>query len=271
MDIFNSWIMLVADPLMGWLLNIQRDIVLFIIAIGTALILTLVRRWATNQDFLKRCKNDKQTLKKLIKEAKKNKDKARLMQLRATMGQIGSKSFLAEGKPLLFSLIPIAIIAVWSMSRIGFMPPDGTKPIKFQVYKPVGSINKLIYIVPQPGMTAENGWIQKITEDSDKDGKINSGIAEWTLDCKKRQEPYKLSVHCQDQVFTVDLAVNGKTYSPPVLQYGNNPLEISQVVMPEYKPFGLVPGFLGLPPWIIGYLIIVVPLALVLKPVLKVY
>jgi hypothetical protein len=41
----------------------------------------------------------------------------------------------------------------------------------------------------------------------------------------------------------------------------------------EYHPLNIIPGFprVFLPPWIVGYLIIVLPLSFLLKPMLRVY
>lgn len=267
----NTFIMLVADPLLGWLLHLPRDLTLFIIAIGTALILTVVRIWTTDQDLLQRCKNDKQTLKRLIKEAKQNRDKGRLAQLRTTMQQIATCTFKAEGKPLLASLLPIVLIATWCVNRIAFIPPDGTQPLQVQVYSQVLSIGRLAHAVPQEGLATATGWIQQVRADHDADGKIAAGVAEWSLTCAKRPRPYTLQVHHGDRTISIDIIVNGKTYSEPVTQYGDESSEVVSLVLPEYRPFGVVPGMLGFPAWLIGYLAIVIPLALVLKPVFKIH
>ena len=51
-----SIILKISDPLLSWLLYLPRDVALLIVALGTALILTVVRRFTTNQEMLGRCK-----------------------------------------------------------------------------------------------------------------------------------------------------------------------------------------------------------------------
>jgi len=270
MQFINSLIMLVTDPLFGWLLNLPRDLALFIIAIGTALVLTVVRIWTTDQTTLKHCKKDKQTIKKLLKEAKKAKNKPRIKQLQATMQQIAMKSFVSEGKPLLASLLPVILIATWSMNRIGYLPPDGNSPIEVTVFSPVLAINNLVHAVPQDGIVAATGWIQNVHEERNPAGKIVAGVARWALDCEPREAHYNLEFRHGTQTLTTELTVNGKTYSPPITAYGSDPNEVIQIKLSEYKPFGIIPGFFGMAPWIIGYLIFVVPIALFLKPLLRI-
>jgi len=271
MDMLHHWILTAGDLLLGWLLHLPRDLALFVVAIGTALLLTVVRIWTTNQRMLQSCKQDKRTVKRLLKAAKKNKDKERVAQLQQTMGQIGMASFRSEAKPLLASLLPIIIIAMWCMGRIGYLPPNENEPVQLNVYAPVLQINTLAHVVPQEGVTAETGWVQKFTEDADEHGTIAAGAAEWSFRCKKRKEPYALEIRTGDRTITAELAVNGKKYSPPVTVYGDHPSEKIQVVLAEYKPFGVVPGAGGMQPWIIGYLLIVVPFSLLSKRLLKIY
>ena len=91
--------MSITDFLFGWMLYLPRDLTLFLVGTGTALILTVVRLFTTNQEHLKRCDSDKTRLAVLIKEAKKKKDKEALARYRATKQQIEMKVFQAEGKP----------------------------------------------------------------------------------------------------------------------------------------------------------------------------
>jgi len=49
----------VTDPLLDWVLHLPRDVALLLVAVGTALILTVVRIFATDQDLLRRCKEDR--------------------------------------------------------------------------------------------------------------------------------------------------------------------------------------------------------------------
>ena len=53
------------DHLLGWLLRFPSDLQLFAVAVGSALILSAVRIWTTDQDLLKRCRQDKARLSRM--------------------------------------------------------------------------------------------------------------------------------------------------------------------------------------------------------------
>ena len=169
-----------TDFLFGWLLYLPRDLTLFIVGIGTALILTVVRLFSTNQEHLKRCDADKIRLGALIKEAKKKKDKEALVRYRATKQQVEMKIFQAEGKPLLASLIPISLVAIWAFTRIAYLPVNPANPVPVKAYFPVSNIGSYVHMLPQNGIKPEAGWIQKVKEDVDPVTKqVVNGVAEW--------------------------------------------------------------------------------------------
>ena len=74
----NDLIVTFMDILLGWLLALPIDAVLFAVALGSAAILTGVRLFTTNQDLLKRCRQDKQRLRTLTREAGKRGEIIRL-------------------------------------------------------------------------------------------------------------------------------------------------------------------------------------------------
>jgi len=285
LEAITSACLAITDPLLGWSLHLPRDVALLLVAIVTGLILTLVRIVTTNQDLLRRCKQDKARLKQLMREAKQRGDKEALARHRATLQQITMKTVRAEGKPLLVSLVPIALVATWAFSRIAYLPATDGDTVKLRVYTPLSSIGQWAHVVPQAGLKSENGWIQEVREDkpaggpgeaADHEGPpAANGVAEWVLIAQDRPDPYEIQIRLKGRTIKTHLAVDGVHYAdPPQRQYGDDPAtEVVEVALTEYKPFGAVPGCSAamLPPWIVGYLIIVIPLAVVLKPLLRIH
>jgi len=272
MDALNSFALWITDPLLGWLLYLPRGLVLLIVAVATALILMLVRPFTTNQERLNRCKQDRNRLKELIREAKRTKDKDALARYRTTAGQIGLRTMKAEGKPLLVVIVPIALLAMWAFANIAYEPLKGDEPITVKAYFTVPKIGKLVHMVPQDGIEAEGGWVQPIGPDVDAKGVTTNGVAQWTLRVRKRAEPYTLRIRALGGLHEKELIVDGRRYAPPIRAYEDGQIEVSEVVMDEYKLLGFVPGipWIGLQPWIVGYLAIVLPLSFILKPVLRI-
>jgi uncharacterized membrane protein (DUF106 family) len=287
LEIITAACLAVADPLLGWMLYLPRDVALVIVAIGTALILTVVRVFTTNQDMLRRCQEDKSRIKELMRAAKKARDKEALARYQATLQGIMMKTLKAEGKPLLASLVPIVLVATWAFSRIAYLPVAEGDAVTLKVYTPLSAIGQWAHVVPQAGIKSETGWIQEVREDrpipdpkaapdpSAEPLPATNGVAEWVLHGEKRREPYEIQIRLKGRTIETELIVDGVHYAgPPQRQYGEDPAtEVVEVALAEYKPFRIVPGWNAamLQPWIVGYLIMVLPLAFVFKPMLRIH
>jgi len=277
-EALNTLCLSLMDHLLGWSLSLPRIVVLLALAIGTALILTVVRKFTTNQDLLRRAKADKARLKQLLGDAKRAGDKDAIKRIRGTIGEIGMVSMKSEGLPLLASLLPIALLAIWAFSRIGYLPPKAGETVIVKAYLPSVEIGNLIYMVPQKGLEASKGWIQPITEEKDAEGKVVKGIAQWELKSAPAGGSFVLPLRYKGKTVEKELLVGGPKYADPVTFYEDQPIEIVEVVMSEYKPLDLLPKlampgvpWLALDGWLLGYLIIVIPLSFILKPALRIY
>lgn len=273
LETINNFCVNLMDYVLGWSLHLPHFAILALLAVCTATVLTGVRKFTTNQDLLGRAKADKARLGKLLKAAKQAGDKEAVKRYRSTIGEIGGVNMKAELLPLAASLIPIALLAMWAFSRIGYEPPRGDIPVTVKAYFSTDKIGDLVHMVPQPGLEAKDGWIQKIGEDKDEKGNVASGVAAWQVRATSGSGSFVLPIRYKGQTSDKELLIGGSKYAEPVQAYEKSDCEVIQIVMPEYKPLGFVPGFsqIGLPPWIIGYLILVIPLSFLLKPVLRIY
>lgn len=276
----NNVIMAIADPLLGWLLYFPQDVSLILVALLTGLVLNGVRVFTTNQLLLKRCKEDKKRLKQLKKEAKSRGDKEALRRYRQITGQIGIKTLLAEIKPLFSSLIPIAILAVWAFSRIAYVAPQADDEITVTMYFPLSSVGDYVHMLPVDGIESNGAWIQRVEDDvvpagddPQQESTVLNGVVRWTLRCQEQAAPYSLTIRHGDRTIEKELVVNGKYYTEPLQTYGALFEEVIEFSAQEYKLFGVVPGIpsIMLAPWMLAYLIIVLPLAFILKPLMRIY
>lgn len=278
MDFFNAIndaLLVFLDPVFGWLLHLPTDAALFVVAIGTSAILTLVRLFTTNQDLLRRCAADKKRLKVLKKEAKLAGDKEALKRYRATGGVIAGKTMAAEGKPLLASIIPIALLATWCFARLGFYPPQPDEELELRAYFPVSSVGQLAHVVPAEGLEATNSWVQRVVEDPirNPDGSVAAGLALWKFKAAGNENPYKLQIRHAGETQEKELLVGQRIYAPNLAFYENDSkITCAELKMREVKLFGFVPGIEALfcPPWIVAYLLIAIPFVYILKWIFRI-
>lgn len=297
LDAINRICLAITDPILGWILYLPRDVALLIVSIGTALVLTLARIKTTDQGLLRRCKHDKKRQKELFREAKKRGDKDARKRHRNTIRQIGLKAIRQEGWPLLASIVPIALIAVWAFAHIAYDTPDPREEITLRMYFPAEAITDLVHMLPpEEGVRVSNGLIRRVEDDYAQDGlTVVAGRADWTLSAKKRDEPYALRFRWKGKIIEHELCADGLRYTGPITRYGPENEEVFEYRLEEHKyhPFGVIgdwdvraPGWtlLGwrifgpyagqrmfiVDAWLIGYLLIAIPFAFISRPLLRI-
>jgi len=267
LDSVNSAVLTVADPLLVWLLRMPRDAALVVLALLTSLVLTLVRRRTTDQDLLRRCAADRNQLKTLIREAKRRGDRDALRRRRATAGMVSMKAFHAERRPLLWSVLPIAILAIWGVARLDYHPPRAGEKIDVVCAFPVSACGQPAIMVPADGLRASGGWIREIAP---RRGPVAAGEARWTITADSAA-PYEITVRHGGHTRVKSLVVGQRTYAPPLRVYDGDGILSCAIELRRYRPFGIVTG-LGawLPPWLAGYLVLALAFVFLLRKALNI-
>jgi uncharacterized membrane protein (DUF106 family) len=266
----NNWIVGTMDYLLGWLLRFPSDVQIFAVAIASALILTAVRFWTSDQDLLGRCHRDKMQLKALLRAAKSQADHASIKRHRTTLGMIAMKHLRQEVRPVLASLVPIILLATWALSRLEFHPLKAGEAVEFTAYFPISAVGKMAHIVPSDSITAPAGWIQEITAVTGQ-GPAH-GMATWHLASEARDQPESLQVRYDKRTFEHPFRAGSSTYEAPVINHDEH-LLATELKLRPVKLFGLIPGIpaISFPAWLVAYLIIIIPFTYLLKKVLHVH
>lgn len=291
LEAINNFILMLADPLLNWLLIFPRYAVIFIVAILTSAAITFSRRWATDQEWLKRADDDVKRIKSLIKEAKAKKDKEAVKRYKMTIGLIKMRSLKFELKPLLIALIPIVILATWCFGRLGFYPPEPGEVVKIKMYVPQAGMGQLAHMLPVKGVDSANGWVQKPQMDTypEPDGiweqctrwcavKMRmmpplGGVVIWKIKAEPSDEPYSLDMVYGSRRYTKEFLVGQRTYGTQMVFFGlYEPVQAIELALEPVKLFGVIGGFgPWFPPWLVAYLIIASIFVPVLKKSFKIY
>ena len=169
-EIWNNTSLLVVDGLLGWLLQLPSDVAIIGVALISALVITLIRRFTTNQDLLGRIAHDKKRLRELARAA----DKETKQRYRGTRSLVMLKALKAEGWPLLFSLLPIGLLATWCIFRLEYRPPTSSDKIVVVVETPITKVGLPIHLVPQDGLSTD-GWVRAVKRTQGRRPRIRSG------------------------------------------------------------------------------------------------
>ena len=292
LDLWNTLSVGLFDVLLGWLLALPPPIALLIVGLATASLLTLIRKWTTNQDRLARAAADLRQLKKLTREAKSANDLDTLARLKATKGRISIIKLSAEGWPLVAVIVPVALLATWAFERLAYYPPRADEKIEVVLHLRSGrdpalsAKNDPLHLVPPPGLRAPSGWVRPVHIQQDEPTRWDrlwakttfrkvqkppeDVLAIWQLEGEARDEPYPLVFRWKDRTIERDLLIGQRRYTPPLEERPDEPV-ISEVRLREVQLFGL-PGLASwLPAWLVGYLVVTIPFVFLLKRVLRIY
>jgi len=270
-----SWITAGGDLLFGWLLVLPRDVAIIALALLTSLILTLLRRWGTNQDLLSRCAADLRCLRRLIREAKSRRDKPEVARMQGVVNLVKLTQLRAEGWVLLMALPPLAFLGAWGVERLDYLPPRVGEEVTFRAYYSLSSVNKLTHLVPPEGFELRSPAVQEVRldEDASEDRGGARGVAEWTLMADAPVRAADFVVRHQEHSVAHGVRVDGRVYQPPVQTHGDDLIPSSEVQLRQARFLGMVSGVstMGLPPWVVAYLLLAILLVYPLRKLMRVW
>lgn len=263
MPSFSTNIAELLDLPLGGLLSLPLGGAIAVVALLTSLMLTLARKWFTNQELLGRCRADLARLKTLIRSAKQRRDPATKRRLNETVSLIKLRQLRAEGRVLVWSLLPLLALATWAFERLEFVPPEINQPLQFTASYPLSSVGKLTHILVPEGCELSTSAIQIVgLNESDS----STGLARWTIKAVRSIDGEILIRH-DGETAAHGLRVNGFCYAAPVQSHETLKIPTSQIELAPTKFLGIVPGVpaIGFAPWLVAYL----GLTLLLTPLLR--
>jgi uncharacterized membrane protein (DUF106 family) len=93
-----------------------------IVGVISGIAMVLVLKYCSDQKFLGQAKADLNLLKQKMKAAKEAKDLDALARARSLSGRIGGKFMGASLKPSLWTVPIMAVLGLWTGSRLGYLP-----------------------------------------------------------------------------------------------------------------------------------------------------
>jgi len=281
----------IMDYVLGWTLYLPRDATVLIVAVLTSAIFVCARRFGTDQAWLKRAWADKKRLRQLIRQARRDRDREAKKRYKATLTLIKARVLKFEFKPLLWAIVPVALVGTWCFFRLGFHPPQPGQSFHVRAYLTASAIGGFAHLVPEKGLVAENGWVQRIVPDepASAEGLWDSfnarvsailgpspkyeGVAAWRIRADRPGGEYTLKLRYAGKTYKKDLLVGSRHYAPAVAGFQDAPVYCVELGMRPVKPFGVVEGidFLYMPGWLVAYLIIAIALVAVFKRLFRVY
>jgi hypothetical protein len=232
--------------------------------------MTVARRFITNQNLLRRCADDLRQLKRLAGEAKQSRDKPRRQRLRNTVTMIKQRNLAADLRVLAAVLLPVAALAVWAVERLDYLPPRAGNALTVRALLPISSVDSIAHLVPANGFELQSSAIQLVQADQQS---LPVGFAEWKLRPSSATDELALTIRHRGETAVHRVAIGRRSYLPPQQLHQNERLTQTEVDLIRYRPLRLPlkTEAIGLPPWMVGYLILTMLAVPLLKRVLRVY
>ena len=267
--IYSETIRLLDVPL-GWLLWLPRDVALLLFAFGTALAMTLARKWITNQDVLRRCRADLSRLKSLLVDARHAQDKAAMQRLRGTTALVKMAQLRADLRVLVVVIVPVGLLAMWAAERFDYLPPRVGDEITLRAFYPLSSADRLTHLVPGDDFELHSPAIQVVQLDPlDK----SRAFAVWRFVVRQPVDDLSLTIRHQNETATHHARVGRSTHSPARQVHANDFIQATELELRRYSFLGLGPqtDVLGLAPWLVAYLMLAIPLVPLLRRIGQVF
>ena len=273
MGIFN-----IFDPIMdytlGWTLMLHPFWAILIMALLITFLITIIYKYATDQNLMKQLKGELKEFQKELKTLKDHPDKA--MKVQKQMMETNSKYMMQSLKATLYTFLPIIIIFGWMSANLAFFPiaPGEGFDVTLMFDKTASGAVELS--VP--------AQIELIDEAQKE---IVDRSVTWQLKADE-EGMYMLEFSHSNKKYTKKVMVNsGREYASPIVMrqgmldflYSRNEETLQstdavtqiKVGQRAIKPLGPVSLFGWKPGWLGTYIILSIVFSIVLRKLLKVY
>lgn len=253
------------DLALGGLLRLPRDAALVLVALLTVSFLVLVRRFATNQELLRRCAADWRRLKERRREAKQARDRDALVRLGRTMNQIRLVYGIADLQVLAWAILPLGFLGLWASARLEYLPARIDDRVEVTAYFASSSVGRIAHLVPRSDLECESPVVQSVAL---LDPAAGLGVVRWVVRPKRWTQDFELTIRHAGESVNHPMRIGGTRYEPPVVRYPQHArLLRTEVTLKPYRFLGIDPRLepLGIPSWLVAYLL----LSLALYPALR--
>jgi len=258
----------IVNPIFSPLLKLNPLLGIAIISFVLTLLITLIHKFATNQEVMKGLKKD---MKDHQDEMKKHKDNpSKVMEIQKKVMEKNMEFMKHSFKPMIFTFIPIIIIFGWLNAHMAFYPimPGQEFDVKLTFdLEDLGKSISIVSVIPEDQLEIINGAKQTIEQNKTKTlfSEKWVGMANWKL--KGPEGIYTLVYSFDDdaRAYEKDLIITTeRKYAVPEKRISDgSSLKSIKIMNEPIKPlFGLG--------WIWTYIIFSIIFSMVIRKVLNV-
>ncbi len=244
------------NPVLQPLLNASPFILIVLISFIVSLMITLVYKYMTKQDEMKRLKEQQKEYQKRMKELRSNPDE--LMKIQKEAMKANMDYMKQSLKPTLVTMLPIILIFTWMSGHLAFEPiyPDETYSVTAAF---IGEIDGAELIT--------DSGTELLSE---KSLEVKDGTATWKLKSSAGEHTLTIKAGDSEQQKKVLISKDLK-YEEAVSVYQHSDIDKISINYNKLKPLGGLSLFGWYPGWLGIYFIFSIVFSLSMRKVFKIY
>lgn len=269
MTIFQPAVRRIGEWLLGWTDSLPADAAFLIVCLLSVASMLVTKSLFSDASIARGVHADLRRLRQLLRQARRQGDRPAVRRHRRNRVRVLLVRIQNEFKAIGVSLLLVSVLVVWSQRHLQHRSIAPGQPFRVVLQLPASFDAQLVHLVPQEGVKAEDGYVRQLRASPDARREslpirtakpLPEAIAEWQLAAEAGDHELLFRTpqsSCRHRVVvgTRPTADSIRTEQPGVV--------IETKFLP-YQPWKVVPGVpvLDCPPWLSGYLLIVIPLYL---------
>ena len=242
---------MVLDLMFGWVLAFDLWIAIFILAFLITLLMTLVYKWATDQNEMKRLKKQLKDLQKKMREQRENPKK--VMQLQKKLMSINMEYMKKSIKPTLYTIIPLLFVFMWMNAAFSLEP-----------IAPQQEFSVTAYMQAPDRVTLESSSLSLLSSEATRE--TVESQASWRLSGPAGEHSVSF-VSSEGDVAEHPVFIDMRPQEPELSQ--DNPFVRTEVGYAKATPFGDFSVFGYNPGWLFTYILFSIVFSIGLRKLMK--
>lgn len=250
----------ILNPILQPLLSRSPLLVIIILALIISILITLVYKYFTNQEEMKRLKDKQKNFQSKLKELKDRPEE--MMKIQKEAMKVNLDYMKHSFKPTLITMLPILLLFGWMSAHLAYEPiyPGETFSVTANFREGITGKTKLIF----------DEGTELISKPEQE---IAGGMASWDLKASRGVHFLTVTVGEQQQQKKV-LITTKLQYENAVSTYQHSDIEKITIAYNKLRPFGqnfTVPLFNWQPGWLGVYIIFSLVFSLGFRKVFNLY
>ncbi|MEW5897485.1 MAG: EMC3/TMCO1 family protein [Nanoarchaeota archaeon] len=251
----------VFNPVFQPLLNYSPLLTLLALSFIISLLITLVYKYFTNQDEMKRLKEQQKEFQKKMKDLRSNPNEMMKVQKEAMKANL--EYMKHSFKSTLITLIPIIIIFSWMNAHLAYEPiyPEETYSVTALFREGAAGEAELV---------ADEGTELLSAAKQEINGAVRGDL---TWDLKSTAGEHILSVKAGKEKQVKNVLITKKMeYAEPFAEFQHSDIQRITINYNKLKPFGSSFSLFGwYPGWLAAYIVFSIAFSLGLRKIMNVY